>query len=45
MRVENFIETSHRKYLISDIRPRRTSTAPAAHLCGAAQRLGGTGVQ
>jgi len=31
MTVENFIDTSHWKLLISDIRPRHTSTALAAH--------------
>jgi len=42
MRVENVIETSHWKVLISDIRPRHTYTALAAHLCAAAHRLGST---
>jgi len=38
MTVENFIETSHWKLLISDIRPRLTSTA-------AAHRLGSTEIE
>ena len=44
MIVGNFIETCHRKLLISDIRPRHTFTALAAHLCAAAHRLGTTAV-
>ena len=44
MRVVNVIETSHWKVLISDILPRHTSTALAAHLCAAAHRLGSTGL-
>jgi len=40
--VENFNETSHWKLLISNIRPRHTSAALAAHLCAAAHRLGST---
>ena len=44
MRVENVIETSHWKLLISDIRPLHTSTALAAHFCAAAHRLGSTGL-
>jgi len=44
MRVENVIETSHWKLLISDIRPRHTYIALAAHFCAAAHRLGSTGL-
>jgi len=44
MRVENLIKTSHWKLLISDIRPRPTSAALAAHLWAAAYRLGSTGL-
>ena len=45
MRVENVIETSHWKLLISGIRPRHTSTALAAHLCVVAHRLGSTALE
>ena len=42
MRVENFIEGSHWKLLISEIPPLHTSAALVAHLCAAAHRLGST---
>ena len=45
MTVENFNESSHWKLLISDIRPRHTSTALAAHLWAAAHRLGSTALK
>jgi len=45
MRFENVIETSHWKLLISDIRPRHTSTALAAHFCATAHRLGSTALR
>ena len=44
MTIDNFIDTSHGKLFISDILPRHTSTALAAHLCAAAHRLGSTGL-
>src|SRR6218665_3301706 len=44
MTIENFIDTSHGKLLISDILPRHTSIALAAHLCAATHRLGSTGL-
>ena len=41
MIVENFIETFHCKLLISDIRPRHTSTALAAHFyCSCGTQVG-----
>jgi len=40
----NFIEISYWKFFISNIQPRHTSTALAAHLSAAAHRLGSTAI-